>query len=335
VPPVANAYFIRQELTFGGPNKALVLPQRHIALTEHLPGSKGYSPLVKEHTVLVGTKHEFDDVRSVAEAKSQGLKFLTDTRLHNMAVRGTIPACKADKDCVGTGGKNDPDLICLVHQGYCAAPYARLHEECRSGVKECDPKGGPDGNPLVCLTIRGRKKAFCYDSCDPYENKDTNTDPKRDSRCGDVYNMRCYALSPSPTRPDGVCIHRCNSRAGNKAALIKECIKCDCGDGKLQYGETCDDGNTKNGDGCNKYCTLSTYTRCATNAECKGSGETCRTLTTFQTNTYCAQTPVKAVTKEKDEDEDEQQYRLACMEYDYCVPPDDRADWLGKKEAKK
>ncbi len=48
-------------------------------------------------------------------------------------------------------------------------------------------------------------------------------------------------------------------------------------------------------------------------------------------NTYCL--PVAA--KEKDESVENGKYRRICMEFNYCWPPDVRADWLGKKEAGK
>jgi cysteine-rich repeat protein len=337
-PAVSEAYFLRQELTFNSSeNKALVSPGRHLVLTEHLPGGASYSPLVKENTIIVGAKHKFMDLRSVAEAKSAGLKFSTGKQLHNLVVRGPLPYCEKDKDCAGTGGRDGKDLICPVGQFYCAAPYARLHEECRRGVKECDPKGGSEGKPLVCVGFRVREKYFCYNSCEPYDDKDTNTHDKKDSRCGNIYGARCYSLPPSPIRPDGVCILNCNSRAGNTKALLDECKNFGCGNGKLDYGATSDDGNTNPGDGCNEHCTPSTYTRCESNAECKGAGQTCSVLPgtdPLTQNTYCTPLTAEEKKEEKDEDEDDGKNRLICMQYDYCVAPDERADWLQKEATK-
>ena len=92
--------------------------------------------------------------------------------------------------------------------------------------------------------------------------------------------------------------------------------------------QTCDDGNRRNGDGCNQYCTLSTFDRCDYNSDCKGAGQQCREPVFGAAATYC----LPVATKEKNEDEEQNKYRNICMEFDYCFPPDERADWLGKKE---
>lgn len=328
IPPVADAYFIRRELSFDTDESVFVLPDRHLVLTEHLPGTSGYSPLVRELTVLVGKDHEFTDLRSVAEAKAQGLPIVTSSTLHNLAVRGTIPACKTDEDCADTGGKVDAPLKCSVEQGYCSPPFARVGEECRRGVVECDPKGGPDGTALVCVGLRVRDKNFCFNACNS-SLSDENPDPDTDTRCGSSPRTQCFSLrQTNPNRPNGVCIKRCNSRAGDQEALLAECLSPTCGDGKLDFNETCDDGKKDNGDGCNQYCTLSTYERCDGQSDCRGSGQVCEEPVFGQGNTYClAPTEV-----EKDEDEDDKKYRHTCMEFDYCWPPDERADWLGKKD---
>ncbi|MFE8598851.1 DUF4215 domain-containing protein [Archangium violaceum] len=42
---------------------------------------------------------------------------------------------------------------------------------------------------------------------------------------------------------------------GQKCASNQDiCITTDCGDGTLQAGEVCDDGNVLDGDGCNRTC---------------------------------------------------------------------------------
>lgn len=333
-PPVKDAYFIRQDLDFGGGSPVVpVLPKRHLVLTEHLPASPAYSPLVRELTVVVDKDFTFKDVRSVGEAKGMGLKIKTTEQLHNLVVRGTIPACTTDDDCAGTGGKVDPPLKCSVEQGYCSPPFARLGEECRRGVKECDPRGGPGASRLGCVGLRVRDKYFCFHACDS-GTQDGNADPDIDTRCGSIKGFRCYALRQTdPTRPNGVCIQMCNSRAGDKQNLLAQCVSPTCGDGKLQHGETCDDGNNTNGDGCNEFCTLSTFGRCDNNSDCKGTEanptQQCQEPFTTQGMTYCLPSD-----REKDEREDSDKYRVTCMEYDYCWPPDERADWLGKKEQK-
>ncbi|MCA9666654.1 MAG: hypothetical protein KC503_13740 [Myxococcales bacterium] len=327
-PLIADAYFVRQKIDFGTNKAQLVLPDRNLVLTSALPGAGGYATLVRENNVIVDKEHQFKDLRSVAEITQQNLQVQKTTKLHNLVVRGTIPKCSTDDDCAGTGGKVDPPLKCSLEQGYCSPPFARYGEECRRGVKECDPKGGPGGSRLACVGLRVRDKFFCFNACDS-SVADENPDPDVDTRCGSAAKTRCFALRRTdPARPNGVCIRTCNSRAGNREALLKECELPKCGDGKLDYGETCDDGGTVSGDGCNKYCSLSTFDRCDNQSDCKGAGQTCEEPVFGQGTTVC--TPPQK--KEKDEDEENGKFRTICMEFDYCWPPDERADWLGKTD---
>lgn len=321
-----KAYFIRQQLSFGTAEKISVLPERNLVITERLP-KDGYSSLVEEHYITVGKQHEFSDVRSLKEAQDDKLPIARGSKLHNLAVRGTIPKCSSDDDCKNTGGKVDPPLKCSPETGYCSPPFARLYEECRRGVKECDPKGGPGGEPLACVGLRVRDKFFCFHACDS-RLSDENPDPDIDTRCGSKSQLQCFALRSSPGRPNGVCIQRCNSRAGDKQSLLAQCVAPTCGNGKLEHGETCDDGNTVSGDGCNEFCTLSTFERCESQGDCRGQGQTCQEPVVGQGAMYC----LPAADKEKDERADQDKYRTICMEFDYCWPPDDRADWLGKKD---
>ncbi|MFH1130695.1 MAG: hypothetical protein V1754_05130, partial [Pseudomonadota bacterium] len=327
-PPIHNAFFVRQKLTFGTNETQYVLPTRHMVLTEYLPDSPDYSPLVREVSVLVDKDHNFRDIRSFDEAKAKAASFISTNNIHNLVVRGTIPACTTDDDCANTGGKVDPPLKCSVETGYCSPPFARFGEECRRGVIECDPKGGPNGTPLICIGLRSREKYFCFNACDSSE-KDQNPDPNIDSRCGSIDKTTCYPMRQTdPTRPNGLCIKSCNSRAGGKQELVNECVSPTCGDGNLDFFETCDDGNQTNQDGCNEYCSLSTFVRCDWDSDCKDAGQKCQESVFGQKNTYC----LPSAANEKDETEDKNKYRTICMEYDWCWPPDERADWLGIKE---
>ena len=250
----------------------------------------------------------------------------------------------------------DPPLKCSVETGYCSPPFVRIGEECRREVKECDPKGGPGGSRLICVGLRAREKYFCFNACDS-NTKDENPAKEIDSRCGSIKGFRCYAMRQTdPNRANGVCIRLCNSRTTDKQSLWDQCRSatlsghcdpkrpetcCDpkkpvagiacCGNGKLEFGETCDDGNNKNKDGCNEFCSLSTFDRCDQNSDCKGSGQTCKGPHTSSKATYC----LPVAKPEKDESKDKGKYRPVCMEYDYCWPPDERADYLGKEEETK
>ncbi|PTL85522.1 DUF4215 domain-containing protein [Vitiosangium sp. GDMCC 1.1324] len=62
--------------------------------------------------------------------------------------------------------------------------------------------------------------------------------------------------------------------AGQKCAADQHvCIKTDCGDGVVQEGEVCDDGNLIDGDGCNRTC--ESNERCGNHFEDKVLGEVC------------------------------------------------------------
>ena len=356
-----DAYFVQRELTFGTTTTKLVSPKRNLVLTEQTSGA-GYSPLAREIAVVVDKDHTFKDLRSVAEVKTQEkagkVKIKTGTTLHNLVFRGTIPSCKSDTDCAKTGGKVDPPLKCSVESGYCSPPFVRIGEECRREVKECDPKGGAGGSRLICVGLRARENYFCFNACDS-GTKDNNPSKDIDTRCGSVKGFQCYAMRQTdPTRANGVCIRICNSRTTDKDDLWQQCRSatlkghcptdpkkaqycCDpkspvtgiacCGNGKLEFGETCDDGNNKNGDGCNEHCTLSTFDRCDQNSDCKGSGQSCKAPHTSGKATYC----LPVAKKEKDESVEKGKYRAVCMEFDYCWPPDERAEWLGKEEETK
>jgi len=343
-----KAYFIKQDLTLGsGKPLVSVYARRNLVISNALPGNAAYSPVITGVDLAVDKDYEVKDVTSIAgvEAAVKSKKYTatdqlkkknpTDAKptvpiLHNLVVRGVIGGCTSDADCANTGGRNDPPLKCSVETGFCSPPFARYGEDCRRDVKECDPKGGPNGTRLACVGLRVRDEYFCFNACDS-SKQDSNPDKEIDSRCGSVAGTRCYSLrQTNPARPNGVCIKICNGRAGNQDALLKECESPTCGDGKLDYNETCDDGNRLNGDGCNKYCSLSNFDRCESGNDCKGTNQQCKVPFAGVTanNTYCL--PVSK--KEKDESAENNKYRTICMEYNYCWPPDIRAAWLGKKE---
>lgn len=62
--------------------------------------------------------------------------------------------------------------------------------------------------------------------------------------------------------------------AGQKCAASQDiCIKTDCGDGLLQAGEACDDGNVLDGDGCSRTC--ESAESCGNGLVDSASGEVC------------------------------------------------------------
>ena len=59
---------------------------------------------------------------------------------------------------------------------------------------------------------------------------------------------------------------------GQASATITVNVTSPCGDGVLQAGETCDDGNTSGGDGCSSTCGVEIGYMCAVSADAIANG---------------------------------------------------------------
>ena len=139
-------------------------------------------------------------------------------------------------------------------------------------------------------------------------------------------------------RPAGLCARTCDPQAAAEAAAT-QCVSGTCGDGTLDFGEACDDGNTKNSDGCNATCTFIEYDRCLTAApsDCDAETQSCKSQQVFtgQPEDYCVPNDPPA------EDKNSEAVPVGCAALQspatedstaavtgYCWPPAKRAAWL-------
>jgi len=94
------------------------------------------------------------------------------------------------------------------------------------------------------------------------------------SICGDGRRSSDEGCDDSNKYPGDGCDHDCNIEAGSRCSInnvgsSSVCNKVVCGDGKVQNAEdqsvkeTCDDGNTEEGDGCSPVCVIETGWKCA------------------------------------------------------------------------
>jgi len=103
----------------------------------------------------------------------------------------------------------------------------------------CDPPGFPAGNGIFAFTIEIAIKVdgpICRDDC---------------TYCGDgVFDSAYEECDPgAEVGEDGYDAH-CNDQCT---------VDPYCGDGNLDAGEECDDGNNVDGDGCSAKCTIDPY----------------------------------------------------------------------------
>jgi cysteine-rich repeat protein len=118
--------------------------------------------------------------------------------------------------------------------------------------EECDDGGTDhcDGCDSECIVEEcGNGKTQCNEACD-----DGATDA-----CG-TCNADCTGPGTGSTCGDGeLCpeFEACDD-AGETPTCDADCTLAECGDGTLNVtaGEECDDGNTRNGDGCSSTCQI-------------------------------------------------------------------------------
>jgi fibro-slime domain-containing protein len=99
------------------------------------------------------------------------------------------------------------------------------------------------GKPCVTTIVCGDLKVTGDEACD-----DGNT------TAGDGCSADCKRVEPGFTCPT----------AGGLGGPCQAATVPKCGDGRLGYGEYCDDGNTTSGDGCSSTCTLEPGYTCDT-----------------------------------------------------------------------
>ncbi len=159
-------------------------------------------------------------------------------------VKGSA-VCKAGAP-LADGAACDTGKVCI--KGVCAAPSCgdgkpQTGEECDDG----NAKAG-DGCEPGCL--------FTCKTGDPKRGCASTNPCVLDGQCQDATTHTC---KPGATRPDGA---PCGA---GKACVAGVCKASACGDGALDAaaGEACDDGNTTDGDGCEKDCTFTCKTPAA------------------------------------------------------------------------
>lgn len=139
---------------------------------------------------------------------------------------------------------------CTVEEGwYCAGAPSTCGPRCGDGVvsgsEECDDGNhiGGDGCSASCRLERGWTCTGAFSAC---------------LLSGETQRSDCRALPDGATvwKGDGCSV--CTCRNGREDVCTRMLCSgvSDCGNGvvDLAAGETCDDGNRTNGDGCNVYC---------------------------------------------------------------------------------
>jgi hypothetical protein len=270
------------------------IPVQNALILSAAPGSANYSPLGRVHIVKVASDYSLGNLWSVedvteyeaqqAKAGNQGVVYLRkQAPVVNLAVRGTVPSCTTNEDCVVEGLKSG--LTCnlelspkrlaeAARRGYCDPPPVGYGERCGASIARCNPFGGPKPpkgskntlQDLVCVGLRIREERFCYNACDPTQ-EDTDDAEDRDSRCGSLRDVECYGLSRR-TKPNGVCFKQCDTAAG--PAAVAQCANPTadtdpppapadilCGNGKLDFGEACDLSiESVDPSACNAHCSV-------------------------------------------------------------------------------
>jgi cysteine-rich repeat protein len=184
--------------------------------------------------------------------------------------------CRQDSDCGDMTAKGCYSGQCLY---FCDEPPQNTYPDCPSGActqfsmsSSACAHGAAGGSP-VC----GNGHLEDGEQCDDGNTVDgdgcsancttesSGTSCHQDSDCGDMLRKGCYSgqclyfcdeppQEGYPPCPSGVCTSfsmsssACTVGSGYNGAPV-------CGNGQVETGEQCDDGNTVDGDGCSANCT--------------------------------------------------------------------------------
>ncbi|MBZ4419015.1 DUF4215 domain-containing protein [Myxococcus sp. RHSTA-1-4] len=161
----------------------------------------------------------------------------------------------------GNGTPGDGCATCLVEPGWsCPAPGNVCFNTCGNGTVEsgelCDDgnTSGNDGCSATCRVENGYScsgaPSVCRTSCGDGIVAGAEVCDDGNLQSGDTCSPRCLLEEGQPCMASGVCdTGVCDPTSDTCAAANV------CGNGHIDEGELCDDGNTTAGDGCGAACT--------------------------------------------------------------------------------
>ena len=161
---------------------------------------------------------------------------------------GSCPACKSNSACFRADASGQ-STACT------ATCKLTAITDCKTG-DGCCPDGCTRQRDGDCSASCGNSKLETGEACEngtdkPCPSDCDDHDPcTRDLLSGDAQhcNVQCaHELIAAPNDGDGCC------RPGANPGTDTDC-KMLCGNGAIDPGEGCDDGNTKSGDGCSAQC---------------------------------------------------------------------------------
>lgn len=160
---------------------------------------------------------------------------------------------------------------CQVEDGWrCPAPGNACFKTCGNGTvesgEECDDgdSDSGDGCSATCVEENGYScigaPSVCSTSCGDGVVAGTEVCDDGNLSGGDACSPRCLLTVGQTCAASGVCDSGyCNPNTNQCAVLTS------CGNGSLDEGELCDDGNTATGDGCGASCSIEAGYSCTGN----------------------------------------------------------------------
>ena len=203
-------------------------------------------------------------------------------------------SCAMDADCDdgalcnGSETCNTTTHVCAAGTNAADATDCGGGMVCRSGM--CVPPVCGNGiveGTEVCDDGDSTEGDGCDNDCTPSCTMDSECADAEVCNGTETCNTTTNVCTNPPNLADGT---SCGSGLVCRSGV---CTTIVCGNGAVEMGEDCDDGNSTNGDGCDNDCTFS----CTTNADCTdglvcNGSETCNTTT----NVCSAGTPPAAGT---------------------------------------